>query len=69
MTNCTKSPGDICPARTSRVPIHKTPTTPVKIRKITIAVITARVLIRRRAASKAFSVSLLNCARLAVSWE
>jgi len=49
MTNCTSSPTVIAPARTSRAPIHSTPTTPAKIRKITAAVISARMRMRRSA--------------------
>ena len=58
----------ISPARTSQAPIHNTPTMPEKTRKMTIAVISARVQIRRRAASKLFSVTLAKWPWLIVSW-
>ncbi len=41
---------------------------PAKMRKITIAVIAARTAIRRRAASKLFSVTSAKEARLALSF-
>ena len=59
---------DIWSARTSRAPIQSTPTTPAKTRKITMAVISARTPIRRRAATKLFSVTSWNRARLRPSW-
>ena len=68
MTNWTSSPTVISPARTSRAPIHRTPVTPAKIRKITSAVITARVLIRVRADRNDRSVTSANPARVRVSW-
>ncbi|OIQ74667.1 hypothetical protein GALL_436780 [mine drainage metagenome] len=52
------------PARTSRAPIHNTPTIPVNTRKITITVITARAPIRLRAAVNDFSVTSANTASL-----
>ena len=68
MTNCTSSPALIVPSRTSRAPIHSTPTTPEKTRKITMTVITARVRIRVRAESKDFSVIAANSPRVSPSW-
>ena len=68
MTNCTSSPAVISPACTSRAPIHNTPITPAKIRKITMAVISARVRMRVRATAKDCSVTSSKRAMLRASW-
>ncbi|EKD59572.1 MAG: hypothetical protein ACD_54C01269G0001 [uncultured bacterium] len=68
MTNCTSWPAVIVPSRTSRAPIHSTPTTPPNTRKITIIVITARVEMRVSDEVKACSVTVANSARVRDSW-
>ena len=66
--NWLSSPPVMRPASTSEAPTHSTMTMPAPTRKITSAVITARILVRRMAAMKESSTAPLKLARSTSSW-